>query len=64
MSCPVDVVSFAALEILILGTGKSALPPPPELREYISKLGISLDIMDTVSLSCIDASAMFLSLRL
>ncbi|GHJ87913.1 hypothetical protein NliqN6_4315 [Naganishia liquefaciens] len=34
-------------EILILGTGKSALPPPPELREYISRLGISLDIMDT-----------------
>lgn len=37
------------IEILILGTGKSALPPPPELREYISRLGISLDIMDTVS---------------
>ncbi|KAJ9095190.1 hypothetical protein QFC19_007645 [Naganishia cerealis] len=34
-------------EILILGTGKSALPPPPDIREYISRLGISLEIMDS-----------------
>ncbi|KAJ9121524.1 hypothetical protein QFC22_002142 [Naganishia vaughanmartiniae] len=37
-------------EILLFGTGKSALPPPPDIREYISSLGISLDIMDSVSL--------------
>ncbi|KAJ9096018.1 hypothetical protein QFC21_005382 [Naganishia friedmannii] len=34
-------------EILLFGTGKSALPPPPDIREYISSLGISLDIMDS-----------------
>ncbi|KAI5453293.1 hypothetical protein NCC49_006316 [Naganishia albida] len=34
-------------EILIFGTGKSALPPPPDIREYISRLGISLEVMDS-----------------
>lgn len=42
-------------EILIFGTGKSALPPPPEIREYISRLGISLEIMDSVRSSSLPA---------
>lgn len=36
-------------EILLLGTGSTVLPPPPELRSYISSLGIQLDVMDSVS---------------
>ena len=36
-------------EILLLGTGLTVLPPPPELRLYISSLGIQLDVMDSVS---------------
>ena len=36
-------------EILLLGTGLTVLPPPPELRRYISSLGIQLDVMDSVS---------------
>lgn len=39
---------FRSVEILIFGTGKSALPPPPDIREYISRLGISLEVMDSV----------------
>ncbi|KAG7571476.1 hypothetical protein FFLO_00659 [Filobasidium floriforme] len=34
-------------EILLLGTGSTVLPPPPELRSYISSLGIQLDVMDS-----------------
>ena len=41
---------FDRSEILLLGTGSTVLPPPPELRSYISSLGIQLDIMDSVSL--------------
>lgn len=37
------------LEILLLGTGQRALPAPKRLREYISGLGIQLDVMDSVS---------------
>lgn len=36
-------------EILLLGTGKTVLPPPPEIRAYLSSLGIQLDVMDSVS---------------
>jgi len=39
--------SFIAL--LLLGTGKSLLLPPPSIREYLRKAGISVDVMDTVS---------------
>ncbi|KAL0070201.1 hypothetical protein AAF712_002691 [Marasmius tenuissimus] len=34
-------------EILILGTGKTTLQPPPYIREYMNGLGIQLDVMDT-----------------
>ncbi|KAF8165753.1 NADH dehydrogenase 1 alpha subcomplex assembly factor 3 [Crassisporium funariophilum] len=34
-------------EILLLGTGKTLVQPPPFLRPYLSKLGIQLDVMDT-----------------
>ncbi len=36
-------------EILIFGTGARVLPPPREVRDYISSLGIQLDVMDSVS---------------
>lgn len=42
---PIDYIP----EILLLGTGSTVLPPPPELRSYISSLGIQLDVMDSVS---------------
>ncbi|XAO25545.1 hypothetical protein I312_104373 [Cryptococcus bacillisporus CA1280] len=34
-------------EILLLGTGERAWPAPKRLREYISSLGIQLDVMDS-----------------
>jgi len=34
-------------ELLLLGTGKSLLLPPPSIREYLRKAGISMDVMDT-----------------
>ncbi|KAL0576175.1 hypothetical protein V5O48_005816 [Marasmius crinis-equi] len=34
-------------EILILGTGKTSVQPPPFVREYLNGLGIQLDVMDT-----------------
>lgn len=40
------------LEILLLGTGERAWPAPKRLREYISSLGIQLDVMDSVSYCC------------
>ncbi|KAG9051457.1 hypothetical protein FS837_006633 [Tulasnella sp. UAMH 9824] len=36
-------------EILLLGTGTSAALPPPEIRQYLTSIGISLDVMDAVS---------------
>jgi NADH dehydrogenase [ubiquinone] 1 alpha subcomplex assembly factor 3 len=35
-------------EILLLGTGLTVIPPPPSIRQYISSLGIQLDVMDSV----------------
>ncbi|KAG6856987.1 hypothetical protein H0H87_011081 [Tephrocybe sp. NHM501043] len=35
-------------EILILGTGKSIAHVPAALRTYLNKLGIQVDVMDTV----------------
>ncbi|KAK8849553.1 hypothetical protein IAR55_004888 [Kwoniella newhampshirensis] len=34
-------------EILLFGTGQNAIPAPKHIREYISSLGIQLDVMDT-----------------
>ncbi|OCF37156.1 hypothetical protein I317_00120 [Kwoniella heveanensis CBS 569] len=34
-------------EILLFGTGQTAIPAPKAVREYISSLGIQLDVMDT-----------------
>ncbi|BEI81086.1 hypothetical protein CcaverHIS002_0202460 [Cutaneotrichosporon cavernicola] len=34
-------------EILLFGTGARVLPPPREVRDYISSLGIQLDVMDS-----------------
>ncbi|WWC65975.1 uncharacterized protein I303_108597 [Kwoniella dejecticola CBS 10117] len=34
-------------EILLFGTGQTAIPAPKAIREYISGLGIQLDVMDT-----------------
>ncbi|KAJ1308954.1 hypothetical protein OPQ81_004637 [Rhizoctonia solani] len=34
-------------ELLLLGTGKSAMLPPPRFREYLSRTGVQIDIMDT-----------------
>ncbi|TFY54336.1 hypothetical protein EVG20_g9748 [Dentipellis fragilis] len=34
-------------EILLIGTGRSVVPPPPELRQYLNELGIQVDVMDT-----------------
>jgi len=34
-------------EILLVGTGKSVNPLPTPLRQYINKLGIQVDVMDS-----------------
>jgi uncharacterized protein len=36
------------IEILLFGTGQTVLPAPKEIRDYISSLGIQLDVMDSV----------------
>jgi NADH dehydrogenase [ubiquinone] 1 alpha subcomplex assembly factor 3 len=38
-------------EILLFGTGQTVLPAPKEIKDYISSLGIQLDVMDSVSLA-------------
>lgn len=35
------------LEILVLGTGKTVVPLPPSLRDYLHDLGIQVDPMST-----------------
>jgi len=45
--CAVMLFNFES-EILLLGTGKSVLPPPAPLRHYLNELGIQLDVMSTV----------------
>ena len=35
-------------EILLIGTGKSVNPLPATLRQYLNKLGIQVDVMDSV----------------
>jgi NADH dehydrogenase [ubiquinone] 1 alpha subcomplex assembly factor 3 len=44
-----DILTPAVVEILVLGTGEQALPVPKSIRDYISYLGIQLDVMDSVS---------------
>ncbi|ESK84885.1 duf498 domain protein [Moniliophthora roreri MCA 2997] len=34
-------------EILLLGTGKTLVQPPPFVREYLNSLGIQVDVLDT-----------------
>ncbi|TCD63965.1 hypothetical protein EIP91_004734 [Steccherinum ochraceum] len=34
-------------EILLLGTGKTVVPPPPSIRQYLSKIGVQIDVMNT-----------------
>lgn len=34
-------------ELVILGTGKRVVPPPPHVRQYLSKIGIQVEVMDT-----------------
>ncbi|KZT60757.1 hypothetical protein CALCODRAFT_428868 [Calocera cornea HHB12733] len=34
-------------EILLFGTGKAIILPPPSVRTHLSNLGIQLDFMDT-----------------
>lgn len=36
-------------EILLLGTGESVLPAPKAIKDYVSSLGMQLDVMDSVS---------------
>lgn len=38
-------------EILLFGTGKQVIPAPKEIKDYVSGLGIQLDVMDSVSSS-------------
>lgn len=44
-------IELTLAEILIFGTGAQPLPIPKEIRDYISGLGIQLDVMDSVCLS-------------
>lgn len=49
--CSVSAVLFLSVfiaEILLLGTGKRLIPPPPSIRQYLNSIGIQIDIMDTV----------------
>ena len=39
---------FCFPEILLIGTGKSVNPLPATLRQYLNKLGIQVDVMDSV----------------
>ena len=39
---------YRSLEILLIGTGKSVKPLPAVLRRYLNKLGIQVDVMDSV----------------
>jgi uncharacterized protein len=42
------VFMMSLVEILLLGTGKKLIQPPPFMRAYLGRLGIQLDVMDTV----------------
>ena len=36
------------LDILLVGTGKRGLFPPPKFKKYINSLGIQVDVLDSV----------------
>ncbi|KZT36691.1 DUF498-domain-containing protein, partial [Sistotremastrum suecicum HHB10207 ss-3] len=40
-------VTIPKPEILILGTGKSVVLPPPSIRTHLSSIGIGLEVLDT-----------------
>ena len=44
----VRVLIGVVIEILLLGTGKTMVLPPPSIRQYLSKIGIQIDVMNTV----------------
>lgn len=48
---PWRIFIVVIIEILVLGTGRTLVQPPPFIRSYFNKLGIQLDVMDTVSYS-------------
>lgn len=39
-----------SVELLLLGTGKTLVLPPPAIRQYLNRIGVKVDIMDTVRL--------------
>ena len=41
-------IVYRSPEILLIGTGKSVKPLPAVLRRYLNKLGIQVDVMDSV----------------
>ena len=49
-------------ELLIVGTGVEAFQPPPRMRHELAKMGLTLDVMDTVSES-VDDSPCFADLN-
>jgi NADH dehydrogenase [ubiquinone] 1 alpha subcomplex assembly factor 3 len=46
-------------ELLLIGTGKSAMLPPPKFRDYLGKIGVQVDIMDTVGITLWNPSFLF-----
>ena len=44
----ITLFPFCFLEILLIGTGKSVNPLPAILRQHLNKLGIQVDVMDSV----------------
>ncbi|EKM59727.1 uncharacterized protein PHACADRAFT_137870 [Phanerochaete carnosa HHB-10118-sp] len=34
-------------ELVLLGTGQRVVPPPPHIRQYLSQIGIQIEVMDT-----------------
>ena len=44
------------VELLLFGTGSRVAIPPPPIRQYLSKIGIQADYMDTVSLTVISVA--------
>jgi NADH dehydrogenase [ubiquinone] 1 alpha subcomplex assembly factor 3 len=44
-----DLIWENGLEILLVGTGKRGLFPPPAFKKYLNGLGIQVDVLDSVS---------------
>ena len=42
---------YLFVEILLFGTGRKLIQPPPFIQAYLGTLGIQLDVMDTVCTS-------------